>query len=647
MGGAVVSRRWRAALAVLLLAVVVQVLPGVSAVFTSSTAHPVTGASRANYVCDAYGGAIPVTTGVTNFWRVGEAAGTSAVDSVGGLTATYVNGPTLGAVRPSTKETNTAVALDPTHLADLAAGRPATASSEWTPPGQPTNVASHMTDADVTTYWESTVATPYVSSTAQVDLGVTVVVSKVVVRLPPAWTTRTQTFSVLGSNDGTTFTQLVASQSYVFTYSTDASASNVVTITLPASTTTYRHVRLSFTSPSTWTAAQVGSLEVYGPPGSYVETGSTAFGFPGTAPFSVEGWAWFTSTGTTGIYPRLVSNEVPTTATRYGWVLSYHPPTKALFFERFNGYNSSNNTASSKQGVSTTVPVADAWHHFAATFDGTTMAVYVDGVGATNSSGGSVSLPSTGSTLRFGSISGVPGAVSPSTTWHGGIDDVAIYDRALTASRVGVHYRSNCTYPSVVHRIPGLQSLWRLDEGNTATTAEDNYGGPASCTRAGSAVVSGDPSALPSGTGTSYTLSGTGHLTCGVHHPYTGNSPFSVELWFRADALPAAGTTARLVSKEQGTSGATSGWAISLGPDGKLTFERSSAGTRQYSTSAAVTTGGWHLLTAVYDGTSTKLYLDGAASGSSGGTNVSVPATTTALLIGAGSGGATWQGGID
>ena len=80
--------------------------------------------------------------------------------------------------------------------------------------------------------------------------------------LPPAsaWNTRTQTLSVLGSTDGSSFSTLVGSATYTFNPSTG----NTVTIPLPSGTSD-QYVRLSFTANSVQNGAQASELAIYGP----------------------------------------------------------------------------------------------------------------------------------------------------------------------------------------------------------------------------------------------------------------------------------------------------------------------------------------------------------------------------------------------
>ena len=70
---------------------------------------------------------------------------------------------------------------------------------------------SNANDGNTSTYWEGTNgAWP---TTLTVNLGATDSLTSVVVDLPPssAWDTRTQTFSVLGSTNGSSYTTLVGS----------------------------------------------------------------------------------------------------------------------------------------------------------------------------------------------------------------------------------------------------------------------------------------------------------------------------------------------------------------------------------------------------------------------------------------------------
>ncbi|SIN29185.1 discoidin domain-containing protein [Micromonospora cremea] len=123
-------------------------------------------------------------------------------------------------------------------------------------------VAGNANDGNADTYWES--SNNAFPQWIQADLGATVSVDRVVLKLPPssAWQTRTQTLSVLGSTNGSSFTTLKASGGYTFNPGTGNTATVSFT---PAST---RYVRVQVTGNTGWPAAQFSEVEVYGAVGS-------------------------------------------------------------------------------------------------------------------------------------------------------------------------------------------------------------------------------------------------------------------------------------------------------------------------------------------------------------------------------------------
>ena len=140
----------------------------------------------------------------------------------------------------------------PPPTGDLAAGRTATASS-YADVYRPAN----LTDSSATTYWES--AGTAFPQWAQVDLGSSRSVGRIVLRLPPAaaWQARSQTIAVSGSTDGSAFSPVVGAAAYRF----DPASGNTVTIRFTA--TSRRWLRLTFTANTGWPAGQLSALEVY------------------------------------------------------------------------------------------------------------------------------------------------------------------------------------------------------------------------------------------------------------------------------------------------------------------------------------------------------------------------------------------------
>jgi hypothetical protein len=179
-----------------------------------------------------------------------------------------------------------------TSTTNLALNQPVTASSDYE-----SYVPANVTDGNTSTYWESTDGAGY-PQTITVDLGSTQSIGSVTLDLPPssAWATRTETLSVLGSTNGTTFSQLVGSAGYTFNPSTG----NTVTISLPSGTSD-RYVELSFTGNTGWSAAQLSEFEVF--PGG-ASSGGTAL----SASPSSESFGSTTVDSTSSAQPVTVTN---------------------------------------------------------------------------------------------------------------------------------------------------------------------------------------------------------------------------------------------------------------------------------------------------------------------------------------------------
>jgi hypothetical protein len=154
---------------------------------------------------------------------------------------------------------------------NLAAGKTFSASSF-------TDVypAGNAGDGNANTYWESN--NNAFPQWLQVDLGTSTQVNQAILKLPPAtaWNTRTQTLSIQGSTNGTSFSDLKASAGYSF----NPSSGNAVTIDF--TTASARFVRLNFTGNTAWPAGQLSELEVYGP----VSGDSQAPGAPGNLAYT-------------------------------------------------------------------------------------------------------------------------------------------------------------------------------------------------------------------------------------------------------------------------------------------------------------------------------------------------------------------------
>jgi hypothetical protein len=181
------------------------------------------------------------------------AAGASCTASVGFRPT--ASGTRTGALTITSNAANspTTVALTGTGAGgasvNLAAGKPTAESSH-------TDVypSGNVTDSDQNTYWES--ANNAFPQWVQVDLGSAQSASRVVLQLPASWQARTETLSILGSTDGSSFTTVKASAAYTF----DPSSANTVTIPVTA---TQRYFRVNITANTGWSAGQLSGMQIW------------------------------------------------------------------------------------------------------------------------------------------------------------------------------------------------------------------------------------------------------------------------------------------------------------------------------------------------------------------------------------------------
>ncbi len=92
---------------------------------------------------------------------------------------------------------------------NLSLGKAVTASGQ-----SQTYSPSNVNDGNQGTYWEST--NQAFPQWIQVDLGANTSIDRIVLKLPSNWESRSQTLSVQGSVNGSTFTSIVDSADYEF-----------------------------------------------------------------------------------------------------------------------------------------------------------------------------------------------------------------------------------------------------------------------------------------------------------------------------------------------------------------------------------------------------------------------------------------------
>ncbi|WLS45717.1 CARDB domain-containing protein [Micromonospora profundi] len=257
----------------------------------------------------------------TNLFRM--VAATVAATMIATAGSTVAANP-AGAARPADTTAAPSAGFAPA-ATNLAQGRPTQESGH-----ADVYDSSRVVDGNPGSYWES--VNNSFPQWVQVDLGSSQTVNQVVLKLPTSgWATRTQTLSVQGSANGSSFSDLVGSQTYTF----NPASGNTVTINVnPAAA---RFVRITITANSGWPAGQISELEVYGG-GTSGDT--TAPSVPGTLSQSTSGstvtltWGASTDSGGSGLAGYNVYRDGSLIAT-LGTVLTYqdtHPSTATVSY---------------------------------------------------------------------------------------------------------------------------------------------------------------------------------------------------------------------------------------------------------------------------------------------------------------------------
>jgi hypothetical protein len=145
--------------------------------------------------------------------------------------------------------------------------------------------------------------------------------------------------------------------------------------------------------------------------------------------FTIEAWASPAPEVTTGLH-RIMTKRVDDTVP-HGWSLANDPVANRLTFEMYD------DGTGAYHGVGTSMQLApDGYHHVVVTYDGGSLLIYFDGeqVGQRT---GAIHPMATTAQLVLGSLSS-----ADANAWAGDLDEIAVYDRALDAAAIGVHFHA-------------------------------------------------------------------------------------------------------------------------------------------------------------------------------------------------------------
>lgn len=145
------------------------------------------------------------------------------------------------------------------------------------------------------------------------------------------------------------------------------------------------------------------------------------FDFVGSAPFSLEAWVYPVTVD--GMNRRVLNKEPAGGGD--GWDLAIASDV-GLRFERYGG--------ALEDTVNRTAVPTDDWTHVAGTYDGSSICVYLNGIGTCAAA--TIQIPDSLANLTIGNRDG------DDRHFDGRLDEVAIYDHALSANQVLAHFQA-------------------------------------------------------------------------------------------------------------------------------------------------------------------------------------------------------------
>ncbi|MEK6874496.1 MAG: LamG domain-containing protein, partial [Nanoarchaeota archaeon] len=253
------------------------------------------------------------------------------------------------------------------------------------------------------------------------------------------------------------------------------------------------------------------------------------------------------------------------------------------------------------------------WRHFAGTYNGTTMAFYINGQ-LVNTTTVNAAIGHSG-TYQFliGAYEGDSGL--PNTLFHfnGSVDELKLFNRSLSASEVANEYQM-MSYGSTEKDATGTPApdiplaLWHFDDGTGATSAFDYFG---------------DNNAFISNATRTVGVYGTNAFSFNqinasliVSHSQTLNLTGNMT-WMAWASTNKTGSLMGIVEK-MFNSGSTVSFLTYIQSNNVIYCEIYNTTGSQISASASTmpTDGTLHHIACVHDNTNLSIYLDGALKGS-------------------------------
>ncbi len=294
--------------------------------------------------------------------------------------------------------------------------------------------------------------------------------------------------------------------------------------------------------------------------------------------------------------------------------------------------------AGTAQAVGSTVLTPGAAYHVVATYDGSNANLYVNGVLDGSFTGGSaISYAGIGS---YGLSIGESQSTSR-VLFNGTIDDVSIFNAALTSTQAASHYAAAMSFPDDPYALQVMtdnpSAYYRLDDAGakmydaTNNRINGSYGSGITKRATGLLSNSADTAAtFPGGSWSANSIATVPQNT--LLQP----TALSIEAWVKETAVNSGGTV-DLVSYGPQTGQA---YSLQISASNAFVFAMSSTGTPSsvsLTGSTTLSAGTIYHVVATFDGTTARIYVNGSQNVTTSATgNVSYSGISTyGLALGA------------
>ena len=250
--------------------------------------------------------------------------------------------------------------------------------------------------------------------------------------------------------------------------------------------------------------------------------------------------------------------------------------------------------------------VTGQWYHLASTWDGSTAKLYVNGSVQTSTLSLSSISYSTATSAKIGSY-------YTGNYLDGLIDEVSLFDSALSASDVATIYNSG-----IPNDISSLSPLgwWRMgdnDSGSGTTITDQGSGGNNGTLTNGPTFSTSVPYVLPSKTNTySVELDGTNdYIDVGASSDFSfGTGAFTMSQWFKADVIAGGGNNYYTLFDFRGSGSDIAPTLYMSQQTGYRLYAYNGSTVVNYNTTPSV--GQWYHVAYTRSGTTGTIYLNGS-----------------------------------